>query len=44
MAQAFFERHAPDDLVAESAGQEPAERIHPVVVEAMKEVQIDLSY
>ena len=43
MAQAFFERHAPDDLVAESAGQEPAERIHPVVVEAMKEVQIDLS-
>lgn len=43
MAQAFFERHAPDDLVAESAGKEPAERIHPVVIEAMEEVNISLS-
>jgi protein-tyrosine-phosphatase len=25
MAQAFFERYAPSDLRAESAGQEPAE-------------------
>jgi len=43
MAQAFFERYAPSDLQAESAGLEPADHIHPVVVEAMKEVQIDLS-
>lgn len=43
MAQAFFERYAPADLRAESAGLEPADRIHPVVVEAMKEVEIDLS-
>jgi arsenate reductase (thioredoxin) len=43
MAQAFFERYAPDDVRAESAGAEPADRIHPVVVEAMKERGIDLS-
>ena len=33
MAQAFFERHAPDDLRAESAGQEPAREVWPEVVE-----------
>jgi len=43
MAQAFFERHAPDDMRAESAGQEPAEAIWPNVVEAMREVGIDIS-
>ena len=43
MAQAFFERHAPDDVRAESAGQAPAEAIWPEVVEAMREVGIDLS-
>jgi arsenate reductase len=43
MAQAFFERYAPDDLRAESAGQEPAEAIWPNVVEAMREVGIDIS-
>jgi protein-tyrosine-phosphatase len=43
MAQAFFERSAPADMRAESAGLEPAARIHPVVVEAMAEVGIDLS-
>jgi arsenate reductase (thioredoxin) len=42
MAQAFFERHGPDDVRAESAGAEPAEAVHPVVVEAMREVGIDL--
>jgi arsenate reductase (thioredoxin) len=42
MAQAFFERHAPDDISAESAGAAPADRIHPVVIEAMGEVGIDL--
>jgi arsenate reductase (thioredoxin) len=41
MAQAFFERHAPPDLRAESAGQEPAHAIWPEVVEAMAEVGID---
>jgi protein-tyrosine-phosphatase len=43
MAQAFFERHAPPDIRAESAGQEPAEAIWPNVVEAMREVEIDIS-
>lgn len=43
MAQAFFEREAPPDLRAESAGQEPAAEIQPEVVEAMAEVGIDLS-
>ena len=43
MAQAFFERHGPPDLRAESAGAEPADSVHPVVVEAMHEVGIDLA-
>ena len=41
MAQAFFERHAPDDIRAESAGQRPGREVWPAVVEAMKEVGID---
>jgi arsenate reductase len=43
IAQAFFERYAPHELRAESAGQEPAEAIWPNVVEAMSEVGIDIS-
>ena len=43
MAQAFLERHAPEDVRAESAGQEPAREVWPPVVEAMREVGIDLS-
>jgi len=43
MAQAFFERHAPADVRAESAGQEPADRVWPNVVEAMAEVGIDIA-
>jgi arsenate reductase len=43
MAQAFFERYAPPDLKAESAGQAPAEAIWPNVVEAMCEVGFDIS-
>jgi arsenate reductase len=43
MAQAFFERHAPDDVRAESAGSTPAKQIWPDVVEAMAEVGIDIS-
>jgi arsenate reductase (thioredoxin) len=36
------ERHGPRDVRAESAGAEPADRVHPVVVEAMREVGVDL--
>lgn len=44
MAQAFFERYAPDDIRAESAGQEPRRGgIWPNVLEAMQEVGLDLS-
>jgi arsenate reductase len=43
MAQAFFERDSPEDVVAESAGTEPADEISPVVVEAMRESGIDIS-
>jgi protein-tyrosine-phosphatase len=43
MAQGFFERYAPPDVRAESAGTEPAPAVWPEVVQAMNEVDIDLS-
>lgn len=44
MAQAFFQRHGPADVRAESAGRQPRrEGVWPNVVEAMREVGIDLS-
>jgi len=43
MAQALFERHAPPDVRAESAGRQPAREVWPEVVEAMDEIGIDLS-
>jgi protein-tyrosine-phosphatase len=43
MAQAFFERSAPDDVRAESAGTAPAPAIWPTVVAAMREVGIDIA-
>ena len=43
MAQALFERHAPPDIRAESAGQEPAKQVWPGVVQAMREIGVDLS-
>jgi protein-tyrosine-phosphatase len=42
MAQAFFERHAPADATADSAGTDPAAQVWPDVVEAMLEVGIDI--
>jgi arsenate reductase (thioredoxin) len=44
IAQAFLERYAPDDIRAESAGEEPATEIWPNVIEAMREVGIDISH
>ena len=43
MAQALFERHAPADIRAESAGQEPADQVWPTVVQAMREIGVDIS-
>jgi arsenate reductase len=44
MAEALFNRHAPADVRAESAGHEPRrEGVWPEVVEAMREIGIDLA-
>lgn len=43
MSQALFERAAKLRHTATSAGTEPAEHIHPKVIEAMRELDIDLT-
>jgi arsenate reductase len=43
MAQAFWRKHAPADVRAESAGQEPAKAPWPEVIEVMREVGIDIA-
>ena len=43
IAEAIFNRMAPDDIRAESAGQQPRrEGVWPAVVDAMREVGTDL--
>ncbi len=43
MAKAFFNKFAAGKAVAVSAGTEPALKVHPEVLEIMKEEGIDLS-
>jgi arsenate reductase len=43
MSQALFERAAAGRHTALSAGTSPAENVHPEVIEAMRELDIDLS-
>jgi arsenate reductase (thioredoxin) len=43
IAQALFERTAGGRHEARSAGSRPAERVHPEVVEAMRELGIDVA-
>jgi arsenate reductase (thioredoxin) len=43
MAAALFNRHAGGRAVAHSAGTRPADRVHPEVVQVMREVGLDLS-
>ncbi len=43
ISQALFEQAADGRHQARSAGTTPAERVHPVVLEAMREVGVDLS-
>lgn len=43
MAAALFNRHAGGRAFADSAGTTPAARVHPEVVDVMREVGIDLS-
>lgn len=44
IAQAFWHKHAPSDVRAESAGQQPAKAPWPEVVQVMAEVGIDISH
>ena len=43
MSQALFERAADGRHTASSAGTTPGERVHPEVVEVMRELDVDLS-
>lgn len=44
MAAAFFNKHVNNkDIKAIAAGTQPAERVHPEVIQVMQEVGIDLS-
>ena len=43
IAEAFFRKYAPKKFQAISAGTNPGTEINPIVVEAMKEVGIDIS-
>ncbi len=43
MAEAFFNKLAGGKAQAYSAGTQPADKVNPIVVEAMKEVGIDIS-
>ena len=42
MSEALFARYAPVTDQARSAGTEPSDRVHPVVLDAMRELDIDL--
>jgi protein-tyrosine-phosphatase len=43
MAEAIFSRYAPSHIRAISAGSQPAERLNQTVVNAMKEIDINIS-
>ena len=44
MAEAFFQYYAGDKFDAQSAGDQPAAKINPLVIEAMAEKGIDLAF
>ena len=43
MAEAFANKYGKDKVIASSAGNKPAEKINPVVMEVLKEKGIDIS-
>lgn len=43
MAEAFAKKYGNDKIIALSAGNKPAERVNPVVVDVLKEKGIDIS-
>lgn len=42
MAEAFFRKHMPKGFKAISAGTKPSTQVNPIVLQAMKEIGIDL--
>ena len=44
IAEAYFNKHAPEGWTATSAGLTPAERVHPNAVRLMQEEGIDISH
>jgi arsenate reductase len=43
MAEAFAKKYGKDKFIVSSAGNQPADKVNPMVVEAMKEKGIDIS-
>jgi arsenate reductase (thioredoxin) len=43
MAEAFAQKYGGTKVIASSAGNKPAEKVNPAIVEAMKEKGIDIS-
>jgi arsenate reductase len=43
MAEAFAKKYAKDQFIVSSAGNKPADKVNPTVVEVMKEKGIDIS-
>jgi protein-tyrosine-phosphatase len=43
MAEAFANKHGKDKFIVSSAGNKPADKVNPTVVEALKEKGIDIS-
>ncbi len=42
MAEAFFRKYAPDRFNVSSAGTTPSSQLNPTVIEAMKEIGVDM--
>ena len=43
MAEAFVKKYGKDKFIVSSAGNKPADKVNPIVVEALKEKGIDIS-
>ena len=43
MAEAFANKYGKDKFIVSSAGNKPADKVNPTVVEALKEKDIDIS-
>jgi len=43
MAEAFTNKYGKDKFIVSSAGNKPADKVNPIVVEALKEKSIDIS-